>query len=296
MTILLAMLALSLTHSTPTPVRLETVLKTPSPMLGAAIEVLITAKWPKGTTLVPTWRREMPPFEVLSIDESEPHDQGNWIEQQWTLRLITFNAGRLIVPSAQFVYEEAGSGQRRAVSTPPLTLDIGEVVVDVDGDLRPIEHALNEDWAIVDVAWATLTLGLIATAIVAVAGRLRRVAHVTRESIPGRGFDAAASLVQLEAALPSTDKDVAPFYAAVSAVVRRFVESTYAVPATTQSSSETLQDIADRPALKALRQPLSVVMTTADRVKFAAHRPRAAEHEVILQQARRIISDGNRRS
>lgn len=81
---------------------------------------------------------------------------------------------------------------------------------------------------------------------------------------------------------------VGEYYAALSWVVREFLENEYGFPALEQTTAEIARHLGKTPFPAPLRPDAQRLLEQADWVKFADAQPEARQHEQWLQTARRI--------
>lgn len=81
---------------------------------------------------------------------------------------------------------------------------------------------------------------------------------------------------------------VGEYYAALSWVVREFLENEYGFPALEQTTAEIIRHLGKTPFPAPLRPDVQRLLEQADWVKFADAQPEARQHEKWLQMARHI--------
>ena len=164
------------------------------------------------------------------------------------------------------------------VAEPPAIRDIKP--------LQRIERPRPWLWLAVAVALVTVLAGALALFV-----RRRRAAPAEpAPAIPAHQI-ALAALERLAALDLRDDEALRRFYFALSEIVRGYVEGRFGLNATDLTTEEIVASLDRLPLPAAGADALGAFLGDADRVKFAAYRPRREDAASMLERARRFVED-----
>jgi hypothetical protein len=211
----------------------------------------------------------------------------------WTVRAWEPGAHRIAVPPVRWT---AADGSAGSVDVEPVTLDVPSVLGDARGaealrDVKP-PVAFPPAWR----PWAVgaLVLALLVAAGVAVRRRrARRTAPAVPPTPPPPAHEVALAALDALAArrLPEAGA-FAEFYAALSGIVRTYLEGRFALRAPEMTTDEFLAAAGRTATLRPDdRAALGAFLHEADLVKFARHVPAVADAGRAFDAARRFVVD-----
>jgi hypothetical protein len=88
------------------------------------------------------------------------------------------------------------------------------------------------------------------------------------------------------------EKQIEPFYVAVSAIARRYLEGRFQLHAPEQTTEEFLRDVATAGALSAQHQRLvAAFLDQCDLVKFARHQPEQTDMRAAFSAAEKLVRE-----
>jgi LPXTG-motif cell wall-anchored protein len=249
---------------------------------------------PQVESLGPAVRDSIAPFEILRIDTLAVTRDADVRHQSWTLRLTTFDSGKMVIPPVQFWYKAMGDTLRRSAFTNPVFLSITTIPFDPKGDIKDIKPPLNAPWTFGDFLSYLIALGILLLAALAYYYYRKRKEKQEEALLPSKPAvpPAQAALVALrileEKRLWQQGK-IKEYYSTVTEIVRRFLEDQFRILALESTSDEIMQQLKSVPEASPLLKEFGAFFTTADLVKFAKYEPTPAEHENELRWAYEIV-------
>jgi hypothetical protein len=286
------------------PVKATVVVWPAKPTLGDAIYARLEIDAPAGVTLDAPFQeagdQRLGRFRVVSFtrDTQRKPDGGQHHEQTYTLDAPS--SGRQRIPPLRFEMTDtrkgsgAGAGAPQEVLTDEVPLEIAPLPAEAaNAQLRPAMGELDPD--VGGVGWLAL-LGIASgLAVIGAGSVLAYRAWRARRRIERQrsAYDEAVSqLRQLEDAGPPDQAAADPWFVALSAIVRRYLEQRYEIRAPELTTEEFLQVATARPELSGEHRGLLMsFLERCDRVKFAGYRPDADESLATLKAARGFVED-----
>lgn len=248
------------------------------------------------TDTVPAPADELPPgVRVLSVERLQ-----RGADRAFTGRAVIalYRLGVRDLPAFGVPWVQVVTGHRGIARTAPATVEIVPVLAAGNPTLRDIREpepprgpgplALTALGAAGAAALAGLLLrrrprARTATAAPTVASPEPVVAR--------RPWEAALSRLELLAAeRPEGREALAAWYAAVTDVLREYLEAAEGLPARERTSSELLWALPPRLGEGGLRRRLQETLWRADLVKFARVRPGTADAAAYLVDARELLT------
>ena len=243
--------------------------------IGDWIQLRIEVRLPLTVeTIGPVVKDSIGSFEILKAEASDIVSDGDKQSRTWIFTLTTFDSGKGYVPPVDFAYRLKGDTTQRLARSNSLTLDIGSVAIDPQGDIRDIKLPFDAPWKFEDYLLYLIALGAVLSAGFGYyywrkkrkqkEGDLARI----KPQIPPH-LEALYALRELEDKKLWQQGKVKEYYSEVTEIIRRFFEGRWKVVALELTSDEILVQmkiISD--AQKVWREMQSFFMT-ADLVKFA---------------------------
>ncbi|MBP89556.1 MAG: hypothetical protein CMJ64_23075 [Planctomycetaceae bacterium] len=223
----------------------------------------------------------------------ETRDDREILRQIYTLEPTT--TGPLQVDPIAIQFTDArpnGDGELHTIESEALTVNVLSVIDseapsldDLEGFAQPIDLPRSYSW----VGWL-VGCGIILLAVAAfVARRFRRsVAQAAEKQLSPR--ELATQRLEKLWRNKAACADVKEFYVELTDIVRQYIEGTTDVHAPEQTTEEFLREIgAGKTFSFEEGQRLRDFLESGDLVKFAAHRPGAADIEEAYSRARRFV-------
>jgi len=287
-----ALAATSTTESGPLKLSLTLPDDSPTVVENFTLEVSASSDVPVRFT-TPDWNTGMP--DELSIEgvSSPTTDPARENAERWRLDLAALAPGEYTFgPITIEAVPELGGG-RLTVTSEPLTFTVESILAEGETDLADIKDpvAPPTDYARVALyaAGAAALVGLLAGAAIAAARRKRQIP----DEPPAPPHTRA--LTELDALLASDlleNRRFKPFFAELSGLARRYIESRYGLHAPTQTTQEFLRD----PRTSEMFSPehdalLRAFLGQADAVKFAEGLTTTADARDAAASVRRFIEE-----
>jgi LPXTG-motif cell wall-anchored protein len=218
-----------------------------------------------------------------------------------TVRTFAADSSRVLLPALTAEVGLPGEATPRRVRSAPLALGVERISAAAEArgdtvDLRPLKGVIE-----LPLGWPRwpfyVLLGLLAIALAAFLWRRRRKPDARPAIIDPRPCDAIAleALAELRQAGLARRGDLMAHYVRLTDIVRPYLERRYGFPAVDLTSSEILAAVApvlrdDEPDRAAdLARELERLLSAADLVKFAKHRPASALAEGELDRAAEFV-------
>ncbi len=185
----------------------------------------------------------------------------------------------------------SGAGEWHKVAWKPLTLRVRTQVKKAEPgsarDITPPEEvpggAARHGWLL----WAGLGLGAVLLGVTGLVVRRRRA---LKEPAPPPHRWALRELDRLAGRAPASAAEVEAYHTALAAVVRRYLEMRFHLPAERRTTPEFLEAVrgsSDLPARQ--QQALAELLARCDLAKFARVRPSSEECQAVVTQARAFV-------
>lgn len=242
----------------------------------------------------PAAKDSIGPFELLRIDTLEAYHENDRMQPSWTLRLITFDSGKVFIPPIPFSYTATGDSTRRIAMTNPVFLTITGLQVDPKGELKDIKPPLDAPWLFADFLPYIIALVVIALAGAAYYYYRKKKKQKEKGFVPAKpaippAQVALAALRQLEDKHLWQQGKIKEFYSEATEIIRRFLEDQFGILALESTSDEIMQQLKQRQEAQTLLKQFLSFFTTADLVKFAKYTPTPTEHETELRWAYEFV-------
>jgi hypothetical protein len=273
-------------------------------LLGDPIHLRLTVKARRGVDVdMPPWGEALGRFLIVGrfapTARRGAEGGGTTTVQEYELQAQT--SGRQRIPALRVTWTDGAARNAPRGHQAPAARDLwtGEVPLAIGTDLPPGELALRPALGPLSpgvsgpARWALLGVGALVAAagggVVLLRARRRRTAVRARAS----AYDAAMGRLQALEQAGAPDGALADtWYVELSAVVRRYLEDRYGIRAPELTTEEFLQEARRlRELAPAHRELLSAFLARCDRVKFASHRPDAAESRAALDEARAFVEE-----
>ncbi|MCS7037137.1 MAG: hypothetical protein RMJ33_12895 [Saprospiraceae bacterium] len=227
---------------------------------------------------------------LLTADDIRPPSPWRRAGEYWvqTTAIVLLDTGRLTLPPLPVLLQVGDP-----VLTNPLEINVTAPRVPADlNAMAPIRDIRRSSATWYDY-WPAALAAALAIAV-ALWWRQKRCRPTPPPPTPEPARPSAQdiALQKLDALArekPWTQPDrIGEYYAALSWIVREFLENEYNFPALEQTTTEIARSIAKTPFPVTLRADLQRLLEQADWVKFANAQPEAERHKHWLQTARRI--------
>lgn len=229
---------------------------------------------------------------ALSADDIRPPSPWRRAGEYWvqTMAVVLLDTGRLTLPALPVLLQVG-----EPVLTNPLEITVTAPLAPAEVNaMAPIRDIRRRPTMWYDY-WPAAAAAAAAIAIAVWWWQKRRHRPIPPPPAPPEPPRPSAKDIaqqQLDAIAreqPWTQPNrVGEYYAALSWVVREFLENEYGFPALEQTTAEIARHLGKTPFPAPLRPDVQRLLEQADWVKFAEVQPEARQHEQWLQTARRI--------
>lgn len=252
--------------------------------------------------LMPVFGSSLERFLILEFTPRESVDSAGRTRSTQIYRLQAPASGQHSIPPITVEFVDRRPGQRTSpddgdayeLLTERLDFTVQSVVPEGASDdlrpplkqLAPIEAKTTQPWS-----WAAVLSVLLAIALLfALTHRLRKRAQ--QQS----AYEIALNRLTALEARPRPDSDsMDGFFVELSSLVRRYLESRFALHAPELTTEEFLDVAAISPDLtRQHRSFLQTFLKSADRVKFARHIPAPGDVETALSAVREFLNQTTR--
>jgi hypothetical protein len=254
---------------------------------------------------MPTLEKELGSFSVRRSETPPDVPEGERRRFTHRYELDTFASGDVEVPPVTVGFVDRRAAVDGTGESVEGELASEALVVAVDSVLPPdadptqfrdikdtVEVPVEASPATKALMGIAVVLGLaVLIAIIALIVRRRRRAEAEEPCVPPHVW-AMERLRALQDEQLLERGDLHAFYFRLSDIVRQYIERRFGIMAPQRSTEEFLRETRTSPVLSdEHKQVLAGFLRFADMVKFALHRPSAAEGEKAFAAARRFVEE-----
>jgi len=276
------------------PLAVEVALSTNVIHVGDPVDVILTVRHPDGAP--PEWPEPAATGVVTrsrSVETRRAAAGRAVTRARYTV--TSFDVGEHEVFTGAVRAVAAGGGATNAIEAalPRAAFTVESLLVDTNAAPRPLRPP--RDWRAPLPRWVWV-LPLIALAALAagLAARRRRGASAPAAAAPPPPAHetALARLAALRAKGWIESGEAEAFYVELSAIIRRYVEGRFGLRAPERTTEEFLREAAESKALGPEQQAaMRAFLESSDLVKFARHRPGAADMGAAIEAAERFVRE-----
>jgi hypothetical protein len=214
--------------------------------------------------------------------------------RRWVFTITSFDSGKGYVPPVELAYRVKGDTTQRIARSNSLTLDLGSVAVDPEGEIKDVKPPLDAPWKFEDFLPYLIALAVLAlTAGAYYYWRKKRKQReeavvLAKPEIPPHQR-ALYELRELEDKKLWQQGKVKEYYSEATEIVRRFFEGRWGIDALELTSDEIMKHMKNVAESQKVWKEMQSFFTTADLVKFAKYNPTVEEHENELKEAYEIV-------
>ncbi|MCI0457999.1 MAG: hypothetical protein L0Z62_13630 [Gemmataceae bacterium] len=231
-----------------------------------------------------SWELEEKAKPQLSAGQGQ--GQSVWV---WELLLVPLQPGEHTIELPPLRYR-TGNGEPCEVHWTPLKVQVVTRIKKVEPGsaegitgLEAVPGVSSLNW------WVWVAAGSGALLLAALALFLVRRQAPRRPSLPPAQW-ALRELGRLAENTPASAEEVERFHTALAAILRRYLEAQFRLPAERRTTPEFLEAARRSPELSAEQQALlGEVLACCDLAKFARVRPTAEECQATVTAARRFV-------
>lgn len=289
------------------PVTVRVRLEPERPRIGDALLLEIEAVAEPGVELLmPEFGEALGRFQIVDFVPFEEVDETGRSVARQRYRLQSFRSGPQRISPIAIEFVDRRPGERPApegadayeLLSEPLEFVVESGLEEGSAlELRSAKGPLDPRGAGGALLWSLLGVLLLAAIAAPFAWRFwmaQRARFAQRSA-----FDVARA--ELDALLargrPQREGDMDPFFVALSAIVRRYLEARFRLRSPELTTEEFLEAMSDSPDLTSAHQGLlQDFLRRADLVKFAHHVPDAASVEASIAAVERFLEDTRERS
>ncbi len=222
-------------------------------------------------------------------------DQGHWQRSGaiWRkqVRLIAFEAtDSLVLPSATIVLR---NGNRLLTDALPLNIVATPVPSEEISDLADIKDIHREEKNWTDYIWLLWILAGLATVLLVLywlsKRRQKKAVRYRNNNLHGTEL-ALLRLEQLDAQQLWQKGDTKGYYAALSAIMRQFLDEKYQLATQKSGAEDAIAQLPNTPLDTEVCAKLALLLRNADLAKYAKGRPEPEYHPVAIAHAREVAA------
>ncbi|MCU0237148.1 MAG: BatD family protein [Acidobacteria bacterium] len=262
--------------------------------IGERVELRVVVRTEPGTRAV---RLQVPPgaYEVIgrrSLPATGSADVRTFVE---IVTVAFFQTGDFTIGPFQVDLLPAGPGPagREPEPTGQLVIRVRSLLGENDKDIRPLKELLamrGDPRHLLPFAAALLLLLLLAGLIALLLRRARRKRAPEAAPPPPPELELEARLRELRRQDLPARGEFRPFFIALSAMLKHFIQRAYGFNAEDCTTSETMALLQGRENDGAIVSHLDAVLTQADLVKFARRLPGSEELAAIWPKLASLIA------
>ena len=236
------------------------------------------------------------PFEVVEVVTGDAVPLDGRLRSGARYVLTAFELGELEIPSIE-VGVTGPDGASQVLRTAPVTVTLGSVGRDDDGDIRAIKPPLA-----IARNWLLLLPWLVAVAVLAALGywahsRYRRRSRPEHGEASRRAPSRPAHEIAYEALARLEESDlirrgkIKKFFIEVSEIIRTYLDGRYGIDAMDMASPDVMGELEHASLTRQQLDLFATFLERSDLVKFAKHRPLEAACVEMIPIARRLIDE-----
>lgn len=237
-------------------------------------------------------------FEVQDRKSSAGEPDGDWVVTSMEIRLVSFEAGSLVVPAQEIAVVSEG-GEVGTLATEAVAVEVRSLIANepepkLREDKGPGEKVLVEDYTILYILAAVG--GGIAIVLLTLLGRWlwsKRRPKPGPPPPPPRPAEEIAleKLGALRASTHLADGRHKLFHILLSEALREYLGNRYRFDSLERSTEELLAEVRRRRLELALYRRIADFLSETDLVKFAKYVPDLAESSRLLDAAFALVRD-----
>jgi hypothetical protein len=218
---------------------------------------------------------------------------GDRVKESATFIITAFDSGMHIVPPLEVFYTLPGDTSRHSARTAPAVFNVVGIAVDTSAEIKDIKPPLGVSLTLADLLpyiIALLLIGGITWLVIYIRRRRRMGVPLIPEAPPQPAHEVALEALRaLESEKVWQRGLLKDFYSQLTDILRVYLERRFGILAMEMTSEEILSSAAISSLSRDVRDPLRTLLTSADLVKFAKHRPADAENAAGVPAARSIV-------
>jgi hypothetical protein len=233
---------------------------------------------------------DLDPAAPQLVSRTEDGDRVTW---RFDFATRSFFTGVLLVETPPFLF--VVDDEQRTITPPPASVTVSSVLPAADVSPRPLKPPLTIDGAGVSTALIVAPIvGIAALLILALAGRRLRASRARRRALaPAPGptpANTAADALEAIGHATLLPQHIEEYCARINDTVRAFLQTRYAIPATSLTTRELPSRLALAGADAGTVNMVDSLCTEIDAVAYARARPARSRADRYLDLARAIVN------
>jgi hypothetical protein len=232
-------------------------------------------------------------FHIIAESDIDTIEQKDFVTENKSLTLTTYDTGILRIPSLVFYYRKRDLTD--SASTASIVIFVAPVAVDISEPYRPLKMPLAVD-VYDDKRWLYLVSGFSIVAAVCLYWFFMRkkkkreaVAALAAQDLRLPYEKALDNLEALEEESLWVSGKTKEYYVRVTQILREYIENGLQLPALENTTNEIIRSLRKKTKDEDLLKQLKDDLTVADFVKFAKAKPAEDVHLRIIETVRRFI-------
>ncbi|MEW5807757.1 MAG: hypothetical protein AB1756_10500 [Acidobacteriota bacterium] len=293
--LLVSSLSPVMTSASPGKVRASLELEKKEATVGEKVTSRLVLEGPEGILFeIQNLKASLIPFSVADLQEKAEERVDGRIRKSVVFSIAAFETGSLEVPAVEIAYSIKGT--KGSVKTEKTSLNIKSVLKSGQEEMADIKgpSRIPPDYSTLLLILLLLAASAIAAALVYLLirqfKRRRKIAPL--EDIFSRMPPHEWAYSELDKLLSERLLEkglVKDFYAALSAILKKYLEGRYRINAMERTTEEVTGAMFLAKIEREVRGAAESILRRSDLVKFARHRPEHDESKAIIQEVYSFI-------
>lgn len=284
-----------LAQSADNSVRIRASLGASAIQLGDHARLSVTISAPAGTQLGQTNHEVLNQSEGLELIEQIPRNQSASdptliVHEEYVL--TSFTPGVFLVPPLSVAYT-LPDGSRGEATGQSASITVTAIPVEGNEEISPIKDIYREPMRLSDL-WLIILIVLLAIAGIVFWLKRQGILAVRKRKRPAEVLPphqiAHQQLSKLEKDKSWENGETNAYYEQISGLLREYIQATFGIPATKQTTAEIESALALRQDIDGqTRHRLDELLRASDMVKFADQQPRSSDHGAWIAEVRSFV-------
>jgi hypothetical protein len=263
-------------------------------LIGDFIQLIIKAEFSKEYSLQePSFRDSLKKFEIIKEETAKYDTNQSNITYQKNITLAYYDSAEVYIPAFTFVLTQQGDTSKKYFSSDSIAIRVHSLEVKADEEIKDIKQPIKIPLNIWEILlWALIIIVAVALIFFIVKRVLskKKVVQEKPDIILPPHVVALMKLEELEKERLWQAGKVKEYHSRITEIIREYFEKRFSFPALELTSSEQIQYLEKIPEAQNIIKTTEEFFTNADLVKFAKFNPVPDLNQIMMSQAKDIVS------
>lgn len=244
----------------------------------------------------PAFQDTLGAFEILEKGEIDSSSGKNGIVEEQSLTITSFQPGLKTVPAQRFTYQQKGDTATKALATDTFQVKVQTVAVDTSESIKPVKGIYDFPLTFSEI-WPYIAIGLGVILLIILGiwlyKRWQRKPQQTIKQQPTKHPHEIAieKLEDLNNQRLWQEGYVKEYHDQLTDIVREYLEGVYQIQALELTTSEIMNQLAEKPLAQHQKDQLRKIFNNADLAKFAKANPSPEANQEAIKIAFAFIRE-----